>query len=76
MQQLDVRLPMGLLFLILGVILVGYGLTADPAIYARHSLGQNVNLFWGAIFTLFGTIMLVLASIATHQVKKATVRGD
>lgn len=60
-MQLDVRLPMGLLFLILGVILVGYGLAADPAIYARHSLGQNVNLTWGIVFALFGAAMLGLA---------------
>lgn len=64
MQQLDVRLPMGLLFLSLGLILVGYGLLADPAIYARHSLGQNVNLTWGIIFALFGSLMLWLSSRA------------
>ena len=64
MQQLDVRLPMGLLFLSLGLILVGYGLLADPAIYARHSLGQNVNLTWGIIFSLFGSLMLWLSSRA------------
>lgn len=64
MQQLDVRLPMGLLFLILGVILVGYGLAADPAIYAKHSLGQNVNLTWGVLFALFGAAMLFLAAKA------------
>ena len=61
MHQLDVRLPMGLLFLSLGLILVGYGLVADPAIYARHSLGQNVNLTWGVVFVLFGIAMLWLA---------------
>jgi len=61
MHQLDVRLPMGLLFLALGVILVGYGLTADAAIYAKHSLGHNVNLVWGAVFAVFGGAMLWLA---------------
>lgn len=55
---------MGLLFLSLGLILVGYGLLADPAIYARHSLGQNVNLTWGIIFSLFGSLMLWLSSRA------------
>ena len=60
-MQLDVRRPMGLLFLILGAILAGYSLFADPAIYARHSLGQNVNLRWGAVFALFGAVMLWLA---------------
>ena len=60
-MQLDIRLPMGLLFLILGVILMVYGLISDPAIYVQHSLGQNVNLIWGAIFALFGGAMLWLA---------------
>ena len=70
MPALDVRFPMGLLFLFLVLILVGYGLTADPAIYATHSLGQNVNVIWGAIFALFGIAMLTLAAKA----KKKTPR--
>jgi hypothetical protein len=60
MQQLDVRRPMGLLFLALGFILIGYGLVADPVIYTKHSLGQNVNFTWGLIFALFGVIALWL----------------
>lgn len=60
-MQLDIRLPMGLLFLLLGVILVVYGFISDPAIYVAHSLGQNVNLTWGAVFAVFGALMLWLA---------------
>ena len=60
-MQLDVRLPMGYLFLLLGLILVGYGLISDHALYEQHSLGQNVNLFWGVIFAAFGGLMLWLA---------------
>lgn len=60
-MQLDVRLPMGYLFITLGLILAGYGLASDKAIYITHSLGRNVNLQWGVIFTLFGAIMLWLA---------------
>jgi hypothetical protein len=67
MQQLDVRLPMGLLFLSLGLILVGYGVMSDPAIYAKHSLGQNVNLIWGVIFALFGGLMLWLSARAKRS---------
>jgi hypothetical protein len=67
MEQLDVRLPMGLLFLSLGLILVGYGLVADAAIYAKHSLGQNVNLTWGLIFAAFGGAMLWLARRAKQD---------
>ena len=59
-MHLDVRIPLGLLFLLLGLLLVGFGLTSDPAIYVQHSLGQNVNVFWGTIFALFGAAMLLL----------------
>ena len=60
-MQLDVRVPMGWLFVSLGIILTVYGLIADPAIYVQHSLGQNINLRWGVIFTLFGAVTLWLA---------------
>ena len=60
-MQLDVRIPMGWLFLSLGIILSIYGLVADPAIYVKHSLGQNVNLLWGGIFVAFGVITLLIA---------------
>lgn len=66
-MHLDVRLPMGYLFLLLGVILTGYGLLSDPAIYVRHSLGQNVNLLWGVIFAVFGAAMLWLARRAARR---------
>lgn len=57
---LDIRWPMGLLFLLLGAILAGYGLVADPAIYAR-SLGLNVNLWWGVVLLTCGGAMVALA---------------
>jgi hypothetical protein len=57
---LDIRWPMGLLFLLLGAILAGYGVVSDPAIYVR-SLGLNVNLWWGAVLFLSGAAMVALA---------------
>ena len=57
---LDIRVPIGALFAIIGVLLTGYGLVSDRAIYAR-SLGVNVNLWWGLVLILFGAIMLGLA---------------
>ncbi len=59
-MQLDVRQPMGFLFLIVGVILVVFGAISDPAIYVRHSLGLNINLLWGGCLALFGAAMLFL----------------
>jgi len=59
-MQLDLRLPIGLLFTVVGLILTAYGLLADRAIYAR-SLGVNVNLWWGLVLIVFGVVMLALA---------------
>jgi hypothetical protein len=61
MDQLDIRVPLGLLFLALGLILVVYGMLADPSIYATHSLGQNVNVIWGAVFAGTGALVLWIA---------------
>lgn len=60
-MDLDIRLPIGLLFLSLGLILVIFGVAADPAIYQAHSLGLNINLWWGAFMALFGLVMLGLS---------------
>lgn len=57
---LDIRLPMGLMFLILGIVLIIAGLTLDPSVY-RSSLGINVNLWWGLVLAAFGALMLILA---------------
>jgi hypothetical protein len=59
-MTLDLRLPIGLMFAIFGVMLVIFGLVSDPAIYAR-SLGINVNLWWGLALIVFGVVMLALA---------------
>lgn len=67
---LDIRLPIGLMFSILGILLTGYGLFADSAIYER-SLGQNVNLWWGLIMLLFGLVMLYLGRRGTSAMRPA-----
>jgi len=59
-MQLDLRLPMGLMFTIFGVLLAGFGIVSGPEIYAR-SLGINVNLWWGLALLGFGLLMLMLA---------------
>ena len=54
---LDIRVPLGLIFLITGGLIFLYGLfTRGSAIYER-SLGIDVNLYWGLIMLFFGAIM-------------------
>jgi hypothetical protein len=59
-MNLDLRLPIGMMFSIFGVILTGYGLLSDAANY-RRSLGINVNLWWGLVLLAFGLVMLGFA---------------
>jgi hypothetical protein len=54
---LDIRLPIGLLFSLIGALLIGFGMLGNKAIYER-SLGYNVNLEWGAVLLIFGAVML------------------
>ena len=56
---IDIRLPIGLLFVVLGAVLAVFGIVSDAAIYAR-SLGYNVNLWWGLTLFCFGLVLLYL----------------
>jgi hypothetical protein len=59
---LDIRWPIGLLFSLVGALLVIYGFAtgSDTALYQR-SLDINVNLYWGLVLLAFGAAMLALA---------------
>ena len=63
---LDIRLPIGLMFAILGVLLAGWGLVSDKSIYQR-SLGININLIWGTVLIVFSAILLWLGSRKGHR---------
>ncbi len=58
----DIRVPIGMMFSVFGVLVGGYGAaTQGDEMYARHSLGVNINLWWGMAMLLFGAVMLLLA---------------
>ena len=56
---LDIRLPIGAFFSLIGLVLTGYGLLGNKAIY-QQSLGINVNLAWGIVLLIFGLIMVLV----------------
>ena len=68
---LDIRWPIGLMFTLIGAILVVCGIVtnSDAEMYKR-SLGMNINLIWGALLFIFGLLMLISAKIASNAVKK------
>jgi hypothetical protein len=81
-MNLDLRIPMGLMFTLVGAILIAYGLaTIGSPIYAV-SLGINANLWWGLVLLVFGLTMFFLgrsgqkkaASLPPEPVEEGTVR--
>ena len=73
-MKLDLRLPIGLMFSIIGALLVVFGLVSDPAIYQR-SLGINVNLWWGLVLLVFGLVMLWLVRRRSGSASSRAQRG-
>ena len=71
---LDIRIPLGLIFLIIGGIMSAYGLiTRGDAIYVR-SLGINLNLIWGVLLFLFGLVMFIVGRRQKWQDDPVTPR--
>lgn len=66
-MNLDIRYPIGLLFVIIGAILTACGIFNHPGGEASLPLSSNVNLCWGLIQIVFGAVMLVLAKAASGK---------
>jgi hypothetical protein len=69
-MNLDLRIPMGLMFTLVGLILTVFGLSTmgDP-MYAR-SLGINANLDWGIVLLIFGSFMFTLGRLGQKKADK------
>ena len=70
-MNLDLRIPMGMMFTLTGAILVAWGLktNGDAAVYER-SLGINVNLWWGLVLLAFGLTMYILGQKRQRRIEK------
>ncbi|NJK84615.1 MAG: hypothetical protein HC906_00145 [Bacteroidales bacterium] len=67
--MLDIKLPIGLMFLILGIILTLFGIftMSNPDMY-KASFQININLWSGILMLVFGGAM-VLFSRRSKKVK-------
>jgi hypothetical protein len=64
----DIRMPIGMLFSLFGILLLGYGAaTRESAMYEEHSLGVNMNVWWGVVLLVFGLVMLALTRLRRKQ---------
>jgi hypothetical protein len=65
---LDIRLPIGMMFSLIGAVMVIFGLITggNKELYQR-SLDININLWWGLVLLVFGVLMFVFAKRAEKK---------
>ncbi len=68
---MDIRNPIGLLFTLLGALLIGWGLFGGEEAATAKNVPEaiNINLWWGIVMLVFGLIMLGLAICAAKKSK-------
>jgi len=71
-MRLDIRLPIGLLFAVVGLLLFVFGLVSHGSTIYERSLGININLWWGLALLAFSGFMLFMAWRASHAGKSQT----
>jgi len=60
--MVDIRIPIGLMFSIIGILISIFGLVTMSNTEMYHkSLGINVNLIMGVLMLIFGLVMLYYA---------------
>lgn len=73
--MLDIRLPIGSMFLVIGFMLAAYGFAAPAsflegkASYHLHTLtgGYNLTMWWGIAMALFGGVMFGWMSVDPYD---------
>lgn len=66
-MQLDIRLPIGLMFSVLGILLLIVGLFAGGQ--STQSQETSVNLWWGVVMLIFGIVMFFLGRRGTASAR-------
>ena len=59
--DLDVRVPIGALFTVVGLLLAVYEFLEPVAVTKAFTKGGQINMWWGMVMLVFGVFMLLLA---------------
>ena len=68
-MNLDIRVPIGAMFSLIGILLAIYGLMTNGELMYAKSLGINMNLYWGGAMLVFGVIMLICGVLTQFSSK-------
>lgn len=72
-MNLDLRVPMGLMFFLTGAIMAVYGVATNGDPMYSKSDGLNINLIWGAVMFVFGMTMFLFGQRSHRRHKAAPV---
>jgi hypothetical protein len=67
---LDIKIPIGAMFSIFGLILTIYGLTTSGSEMYGISLNININLWSGVFMLVFGGFMLAISDLMKKKKSK------
>jgi formate hydrogenlyase subunit 3/multisubunit Na+/H+ antiporter MnhD subunit len=67
---LDIKIPIGLMFGIFGIILTIFGLVTNGDAMYEQSLGHNINLWSGLFMIVFGGFMLAFSNLFKKKKKE------
>ncbi len=69
--MLDIKIPIGLMFFVFGVIITIYGfMTRNDTELYQKSFSHNVNLWMGSLMLIFGAVMLLLVKRKKSKTEK------
>ena len=65
--MMDLRLPIGIFFLLIGLVLTVYGIVSPQNIIPNISQHINANLDWGIVLLVFGGLMTLFGARASRK---------
>ena len=76
-MNVDLRIPMGMMFTLMGAVLMAFGLSTNdnPAMYVNCQ-GINVNLWCGLALMVFGLLMVTLGRRGQMAIEKSRKTGN
>ena len=76
-MHVDLRIPMGMMFTLMGAVLMAFGLAtgSNTAIYVK-TLGVNVNLWCGVALLVFGLLMVTFGRRGQAAIEKRKTTGN
>jgi len=75
-MHLDVRIPAGMMFSIIGSVLTALGVaTRNRADLYVRSMGIDANLWWGLALLLFGLVVLSMGRRGQGEIEKERAKA-